>query len=361
MSITTPVSAATPASAINPTATAIDRLYSSSHMIHTPPTRANGNDSITIAVSATVPKVRYKSSDDPERERDDDLEPRLHPLNRLVLTAPTQPVAGGELHLARHDALSVAHIAPHVPPPHIDRHLIVEVAALAPDHRWAGAEANVRDLPERHLRAATAADQEPADRGGVIPEVTGIAHLHGVALAALQGRRDLLPAERQADHLLRVAGGESIAGEGIRIRPDIQVAPPKRPLGVYARRARERCERALDILTDALDGLEVGAEDLDREGRPHTGREHVCAVLDRHRPRVHRAQQSEFLIHLGDETILRHSRPPRGLGLEIDHRLDHGHRRPVGGRVRPARLAPDRRDLRERHEDAVLHLQQTPL
>src|SRR5439155_13791177 len=172
---------------------------------------------------------------------------------------------GGELHLARHDALSVAHIAPHVPPPHIDRHLIVEVAALAPDHRWAGAEPNVGHLPERHLRAATAADQEPADRGGVIPEVTGIAHLHGIALPALHRGRDFLPAERQTDHLLRVASGESIAGKRIRVRPDVQVAPPERPLGVDARRAPERCERALDILTDALDDLEVRAEDLDRE------------------------------------------------------------------------------------------------
>src|SRR5256886_12739824 len=149
------------------------------------------------------------------------------------------------------------------------RSTLFPYTTLFRSHRWAGAELNARHLPEWHLRAVTAADQQPADRGGVIPEVTGIAHLHGVALAALHGRRDLLPAERQADHLLRVAGGESIAGEGIRIRPDIQVAPPERPLGVYARRARERCERALDILTDALDGLEVGAEDLDREGRPH--------------------------------------------------------------------------------------------
>src|SRR5204863_7845802 len=50
--------------------------------------------------------------DDPERERDDDLEPRLHPLDRLILTAPAQPVAGGELDVARHDALSVTHISP---------------------------------------------------------------------------------------------------------------------------------------------------------------------------------------------------------------------------------------------------------
>ena len=56
--MTTPVSAATPASAINPTAAAIDRLYPNTHMIHTPPTSANGSDNITMAVSATVPNVR---------------------------------------------------------------------------------------------------------------------------------------------------------------------------------------------------------------------------------------------------------------------------------------------------------------
>src|SRR5207244_9754290 len=107
----------------------------------------------------------------------------------------------------------VAHLAAHAPAPHIERHLLVEVAALAPDHRRAWAELNVGHLPERHLRAVTAADQEPADRGGVIPEVTGIAHLHGIALPALHRGRDLLSTERQADHLLRVAGGESIARE----------------------------------------------------------------------------------------------------------------------------------------------------
>ena len=46
----TPVSAATPASAITPTQTATLRLYSSSHKIQNAPTRANGSDSITISV-----------------------------------------------------------------------------------------------------------------------------------------------------------------------------------------------------------------------------------------------------------------------------------------------------------------------
>src|SRR5439155_1391405 len=82
--------------------------------------------------------------------------------------------------------------------PPCDRHLIVEVAAFAPNHRWAGAELHLGHLPERHLRAVTAADQEPADRGGVIPEVTGIAHLHGIALPALHRGGDLFSTQRQA-------------------------------------------------------------------------------------------------------------------------------------------------------------------
>src|SRR5437660_447940 len=49
--MTTPVSAATPASAMKPTATATDMLKPSHHISQRPPTSANGNDSITISVS----------------------------------------------------------------------------------------------------------------------------------------------------------------------------------------------------------------------------------------------------------------------------------------------------------------------
>src|SRR2546430_6816206 len=57
------------------------------------------------------------------------------------------------------------------------RSTLFPYTTLFRSHRWAGAELNARHLPEWHLRAVTAADQQPADRGGVIPEVTGIAHL----------------------------------------------------------------------------------------------------------------------------------------------------------------------------------------
>ena len=54
----TPVSAATPASAMNPMATATLKLYPSSHINHTPPTSENGSESITIALSVMFRKLR---------------------------------------------------------------------------------------------------------------------------------------------------------------------------------------------------------------------------------------------------------------------------------------------------------------
>ena len=56
--MTTPVSAATPARAMNPTATATDMLKPSHHSSHIPPTRANGSDSMTMSVSVRRRKLR---------------------------------------------------------------------------------------------------------------------------------------------------------------------------------------------------------------------------------------------------------------------------------------------------------------
>ena len=54
----TPVSAATPASAMKPTATATDMLKPSHHISQTPPTSAKGSDSMTISVSVSWRKFR---------------------------------------------------------------------------------------------------------------------------------------------------------------------------------------------------------------------------------------------------------------------------------------------------------------
>ena len=118
---------------------------------------------------------------------------------------------------------------------------------------------------------------------------------------------------------------------------------------------------ALDVVPDPLDHLELGTEDLDAECCPDPGREHVGAVLDGHGPGVHRTQHPKLLVHLGDELILGHSLAPLRLRLEVYDGLDHGDRRPVGGRVGPAGLAPDRLHLGEGHDQAVLQLKQATL
>ena len=58
----TPNSAATPASAMKPTALATDRLYSSSHSSQMPPTSANGSVAMISSASSMRLKVRYSST-----------------------------------------------------------------------------------------------------------------------------------------------------------------------------------------------------------------------------------------------------------------------------------------------------------
>jgi hypothetical protein len=61
MSMITPVSAATPARAMKPTATAIDRLKPSHHSNHRPPTSEDGSDSTTISVSGRDQGKRHEA------------------------------------------------------------------------------------------------------------------------------------------------------------------------------------------------------------------------------------------------------------------------------------------------------------
>ena len=103
---------------------------------------------------------------------------------------------------------------------------------------------------------------------------------------------------------------------------------------------------------------EVLADHLDAHRRADAGRQHVDARLDRHRPGVGDAGELQRPVHLLDEAVDGHARAPFLLRLEVDDGLEHLDRRRVGGGLRPARLAVDRRHLRERADDAVLRLQQ---
>ena len=302
-----------------------------------------------------------KKRDDREGERHHHLEAGLDACECLVLPAPSEPISRRQRHLAVNQRAGIADVTPHIAAAHIDRDLIVQISALAADHRRTRTEADIGHLAEWHLCAVRFAHENPPDLIRIVAETLRVADGNGVALPAFDRCRDLFAAERHADHLLRVARREPVAGEGIGVRPDIEIAAAERPLGVHARRAGQRSQGPLDVLPDALDRREIGSEDLHRQRGPDASGQHVGAILDRHRPRVHRTGEPQPAIHLRDQSVLRHSWSPFGRGLQVHDSLDHGDRRPVRRRIRAPSLAPDRRDFRKRHEDAVLDVQQPAL
>src|SRR5205085_4161878 len=68
-----------------------------------------------------------------------------------------------------------------------------------------------------------------------------------------------------------------------------------------APRPRNGRDDVLELVTDPLDLVQVGSEDLDADGGPHSGREHVDAGLDRHGPGVRPAWELHLLVHLRGE------------------------------------------------------------
>src|SRR5229473_899691 len=109
MSITTPVSAATPTSAMKPTATATDKLNPSHHISHTPPTSEKGTESMMIRVSVT--------------------------RRILELPAPGDVIAGRELDLRGDRLLGVGNISAEVPVTKIDIDITGELGVLGANAR----------------------------------------------------------------------------------------------------------------------------------------------------------------------------------------------------------------------------------
>jgi hypothetical protein len=84
----------------------------------------------------------------------------------------------------------------------------------------------------------------------------------------------------------------------------------------------------------------------------------VDSMSDRHRPGVGDAGQLKRLVHLGDQLVGGHARPPLLLGPQVDHCLEHLDRGRVGRRDGTPGLAEDRLDFRKTLDDPVLRLQQ---
>ena len=88
--------------------------------------------------------------------------------------------------------------------------------------------------------------------------------------------------------------------------------------------------------------VEIGAEDLDADRRLDAGEQHVEAIADRLRPDIGEPGELQRGVHLRLQLLERHAGPPLVARLQRDGRVDHAHRRVIGGVV-PRPTVPNTR------------------
>jgi hypothetical protein len=144
---------------------------------------------------------------------------------------------------------------------------------------------------------------------------------------------------------------------GIELRVDeVALRDPLRDNGLGA---GEIAQELLDLLCHLLHHGQILALDLDSHGRLDSGVLHHHASADRLRPAVDVADDLHRVVHLGDQLLLGHARPPLRLRLEHHGGLDHLDGRRVGRRVRASELAEHASHLGEGLQLAV-HLLHDP-
>ena len=301
-----------------------------------------------------------------QRERHDDHQALLGAQHVFVLAAPEDVVAAGQLDLALGDGLvDGAHghldVGADVDALHIHVNPGVGHGGLALDAHRGADGLDLGQLAERHLRAGGRGHDDLAQGAEVLAEIAAVAQVDRVALQALDRGGQRHAAQGDFQHVLHVAHGEAVAGDGVAVDVELDVVAAHGALGKRAERAGHAFDDRLDLRGDPLQFRQVRPGDLDADGRLDAGGQHVDAGLDRHGPGVVEAGELDGGVHrvgqfvrraaaMGDDLAVRvldvHRRPFL-LGLEHDRGFDHVHRRGVGGGLGAADLAEDVVHLRE--------------
>ena len=129
-------------------------------------------------------------------------------------------------------------------------------------------------------------------------------------------------------------------------------------LRVDAACAGQRLQRALELLAEPLNFVQVRSENLDADRRLDAGQQHIEPIADRLRPDIRESWKLQLGVHISLKFFERHARTPLLARLQRDGGVHHAHRRVIGGR----RASTDRPEHRfhfgKRPQNLVLHLQQ---
>src|SRR6185436_9646235 len=99
--------------------------------------------------------------------------------------------------------------------------------------------------------------------------------------------------------------GESVTRDRLAIDANVGEVPLRDPLRVDAARAGDALQDLLDLLADALNGVEVGPQDLDANGSLDTREQHIQPVSNGLRPDVRKSWKLQHRVHVGLQLLER--------------------------------------------------------
>ena len=165
-------------------------------------------------------------------------------------------IAGRELHLLRHGARGVAHIAAEIAAREIDIDVSDELRVLGADRRRTLGHGDAGHLAEWDHGAAHGRHQHLAGDGRrIVTKIPRVAQDDAIAFTALDRGRDDTAAERGRDDVLYIADRKAVARGRGAVGCDLDIASAAQPFGKGARGAGHGFDDALDLRSRAAQGL----------------------------------------------------------------------------------------------------------
>src|SRR6516165_10831896 len=240
----------------------------------------------------------------------------------------------------------------------IDIDVAGESRVLVPEHGRPSRERDSGHLFDRNLGPGRCANQNSAQLIDIVPEVSVVADIDRIPLAALDIFRDHGAADTGTDRLLHTGNGQAVTGGLLAVHFNVDVKSLRHAFCEDGANVGKGREGLLDLRARLLDSFERGPLNLQAERRFDSGEFHIQAVFDRHGPGIGQTWELQFGVHLLDQLFVGHSGPPFLPWLEHDGRVVHIEWRVIRRAVRPANGSKHRIHFRKRSNDAVLFLQQ---
>src|SRR5208282_231240 len=124
------------------------------------------------------------------------------------------------------------------------------------------------------------------ERVEVGTEIAVVTEINGVTLQAFEGGGERHAAERHGQHVLHVADGQAVAGDGVAVDFKFNVASAHDTFSVGAGRTRHGADNGFNFRADAFQFFQVRSGNLYADGGFDAGGEHADAGGNGHGPKI---------------------------------------------------------------------------